>query len=1366
MRALKKTMAMLLAAVLLLGALPAAALGEEDTPLSGAVVYNLGDYNTIVLNEPASEEEYDAMGEAVTARMDPEAEDRWEASGFFTGGNYEITIPGETILFPYEIQFQPMGEEKQSVWFETEEDTAEIAGHTFSLALQPNAEALYLGSKDDADLQAFLAKEFRTDGSSATPLSRNKLDTWGGGRFYMEPMRLKDPGTVTLSELVETAQRNSPNENVPAVTSETPIIWKTYRDSGSMGSDYGPDQYHDGEYDDRYHVGTGADTIDVAALMDQYGTTSSYDHSISPVTSFYVEFIVGKTDSGNSTSQSSADRVRGTITVDSYAAYLSMGFYGSDGASIGGTTSVMDTRFFDAESGRNISVYNYSMSVYDSQWAEGKTINLKLSPSGVSDILTNAGEGASLEIYTGYYENMTELTNAGAQKITNQILAASGSESDLAAISGYPVAIPSMEDLENWSSLPKFTLVLEGGTDGSRVLLPFGVWIIRSVPHFSRVSGLYAEISSGYYRNISVDSQFENGVYTYYLQNDMYPVNGTYYYRMSFSNPESRPFSDYVSITANGVPLSSAELEQLFRINGGYGLPRNYSGSGVTFVLNYTNSYTPNPNGTETFTVRTAPYVAPPSQPGPPSVPDPGPSEPAPGPVVYPKLTITGAKDYINNRTSYVMQERDDGYYQYGYQTVLLSGVADGTVEITPTFTVSNTGRVIVQDKDETNKPLNLEERNTPVDFENGKPVQYTAYSSEQDASSTTRRNYWVTYVTKSGDDADLFVNGVTNIADTHRDTNDGNKPVRLVDLKDANSYHDIFVANIGGTDITDLKVELLDGQNVQLDSYWTFNGDTLAAFPENLVSNSDDELPNIGKIRLIPVLAPKEAETDPDIIQAGIISGTLRITYTKGGAQQQIDVKLTGVSGDLRLTNNVLRRGVKWVPYVSAVQDNTMINSQYYRYTFTGTLPQGLEFTDAGEIYGVPQEYGEYQLQVQLTYTGPASSILTGVPDGVDIRFLTPEEREDIERRLSCEGPVTLIIEEPTPYNVHEVPGEEGYRYVIETHVGNPQGDFEFILDRIEDKIFQSSGPHPQFYKFYLDGQELQDGVDYTHEEGSTVITIKAQTFRNAGQGTHVIAAEFFPGGTRTTANTRNMKTSSQTYTYGTGTGGTTGPGSSGGSTTNKTPTRGSTSTSRPAVSVTPGSQEASSSLPFGDDSPTSVFYEDIKWVYDNGLMIGTTDGTFSPGSPLTPGAIVTVLARMTKADLTQYEEEDEEIPADLWYAAAAVWAKQSGLLPEGGASMFQSSLNRGQMAVMLVNYMQAMGMTPAAPENPTAFADAADMTPEAEAAFQILYQYGVFQGTASGAMDPNGITNRGQFAALIHRTFNVISENTQSAS
>ena len=100
------------------------------------------------------------------------------------------------------------------------------------------------------------------------------------------------------------------------------------------------------------------------------------------------------------------------------------------------------------------------------------------------------------------------------------------------------------------------------------------------------------------------------------------------------------------------------------------------------------------------------------------------------------------------------------------------------------------------------------------------------------------------------------------------------------------------------------------------------------------------------------------------------------------------------------------------------------------------------------------------------------------------------------------------------------------------------------------------------------------------------------------------------------------------------------------------------------------------------------------------------------------------------------------------------------NGLLPQGAEIAFQAPMARGAFAVMLVKYLQTLGVDCTLPAEPIAFTDAQDMTQEENDAFQVLYQFGIFKGIGNYTMDSDGITTRAQLAVLLHR-LSVFVEN-----
>lgn len=635
---------------------------------------------------------------------------------------------------------------------------------------------------------------------------------------------------------------------------------------------------------------------------------------------------------------------------------------------------------------------------------------------------------------------------------------------------------------------------------------------------------------------------------------------------------------------------------------------------------------------------------------------------------------------------AWVMPYEDDSYYYNGYQTVFVMDQDDegNPVPVTaetlkPRFYTGS--KVHVYAGHDGQSGTAQESGSTEVAFTSGKPIQYSAAAE----NGTHLKNYWVTYVTQQ-EGASLFVNGATN--STHKDEETG-LPVREIFLTPEYDYkHDIFFANIGDEALTGLYVKLEDAQNIRLDTYWTI-GDTTTLAPLSTVeqTSNDGELWNVGKIRLISTAT------------TGDISGKLTIGSANGG---EVTMLLTGISGTPEITTTEIVDGVKYVPYSSVIQTNSMYAADSISFELVeGELPEGVELMPDGELYGVPQEIGEFEFYVKMYYKG----------------------------EYADSAGYTLTIIENSDSNVWEST-DSGYEVTIPVgEEDTTQGEHAYVLTEYADQVFESQGEFDYFVDFWLDGEKLIRDVDYLAEEGSTKITIYAETFREAGTGSHTIAAEFREGGTEDGA----LKRAAQNYIM------------EEEESAPVTPPSGGNPAPAPVVPTT--------GMPFYDVYQSAWYFNDVKWAYENGWMIGVSGSRFAPNEAVSQATIVTVLARMADVDLTKYEENPyPSIPDGKWYTASAVWALENKLLPTaefGG----EGPIGRDHMAIMLVKYLKHLDVQVKRPANPMEFADADQMTKEAEEAFQILYACGVFKGVGENRMEPASATTRAQFSALINR-------------
>lgn len=957
--------------------------------------------------------------------------------------------------------------------------------------------------------------------------------------------------------------------------------------------------------------------------------------------------------------------------------------------------------------------HRYQLNIGEGKWTDGPArISMELNSQ-----FPNQGSLRAV-VYEGRFTTAESLPAAAGREVSD-IWKTSGTGAHLA-------------DYSDWQNQPEFTLVLYRGEEIAQ-LLAFSVNMYLSSLRLSPDYSLYAESTSPHatYRpQVSSTWNYDRNNYTTYLftMRGEYPANGSYYLNLSLDNPNPNDESgglngiNFVKKAVVGSYKSEAEAAgvtdikaQLFsdaQQNGGY--KADYS-QGVTFTVFTTT------DKVMSVTVKTVEDKELPSAPRPLSA------------DTYFQIRTAYKSKGSSQFNYYVMPYGDDSYYYNGYQTVFLldgtSAIPDGTT-IYPVFYQGN--KVDVHLGHDNESTVKQESGTSAITLKSGEAIHYSAAAE----NGTHLKNYWVTFLTKQSG-AKLFVNGVTNADLSHCDT-DGT-PIREVFLDDAHgNHHDVFFANIGDTELTGLYVKLENAQSIKLDDYWTIREGTqntsLSAFDstesklgDNSSYASYGELKNVAKVRLIPD-------------GAGAISGTLVIGST--ATNEEVRIKLTGTAGVPKITTTSIVNGVKYVPYSSVIQTNNMYASNAIKFDLvSGTLPAGMIVKPNGEVYGVPQVAGTFTFKVRATYNNDPT--------------------------LYDEKEFTLKIAENTDSNVYTAT-DSGYDITV--HIGEDRGGYHFVLDGYKNQTFKTEGELGYFIDLWLDGRKLVRDVDYTAESGSTVITIFGETLDGNDDGngnTHTIAAEFREGD----KDEGTLKRAAQNYVIegvsskpnnpgpsdpGTSNPGTSRPGGTSGGSSNTSKKPDSTTPSKDDEKqneTTPPAPETPKGL-YSDVKEQDWFYDDVKWAKDNEIMTGVGNDMFAPDEPISQATIVTTLARLIKIDLSQFDGITyDDITPGQWYTNAAIWAKQSGILPDYSTFAGTAELSRDGMAIMLVKFLRSMGVDINVDITGIDFADAGQMTDAGREAFQVLYHYGIFRGVGGNRMDPLSSTTRAQFAALMHR-------------
>jgi len=181
----------------------------------------------------------------------------------------------------------------------------------------------------------------------------------------------------------------------------------------------------------------------------------------------------------------------------------------------------------------------------------------------------------------------------------------------------------------------------------------------------------------------------------------------------------------------------------------------------------------------------------------------------------------------------------------------------------------------------------------------------------------------------------------------------------------------------------------------------------------------------------------------------------------------------------------------------------------------------------------------------------------------------------------------------------------------------------------------------------------------------------------------------------------------------------------------------------------------------PFADVKESDWFYGSVEYAFKNGLMVGTSDTTFSPYMNTTRGMIVTILHRLEGRPKSDTANAFTDVGADKYYTDAVAWARDNIIVSGYGNGMFgpEDSITREQMAVILMNYAKYKGYDISMKADLSKFADEESISPWAKDAISWANAEGLIQGSGSQLM-PVDNALRCQVAAILQRFLETIAK------
>ena len=175
-----------------------------------------------------------------------------------------------------------------------------------------------------------------------------------------------------------------------------------------------------------------------------------------------------------------------------------------------------------------------------------------------------------------------------------------------------------------------------------------------------------------------------------------------------------------------------------------------------------------------------------------------------------------------------------------------------------------------------------------------------------------------------------------------------------------------------------------------------------------------------------------------------------------------------------------------------------------------------------------------------------------------------------------------------------------------------------------------------------------------------------------------------------------------------------------------------------------------------FADAKNTAWYHDGVHYCLDSGLMVGTSDTTFSPNDNITRAQIVTMLWRL-EGSQSVAGNGYKDVKSDAYYSSAVAWASENSIVDGYGDENFgpNDSITREQLAAIMYRYAKFKSMDVSVGEdtNILDFDDATSISTYAVPAIQWACGSGVMNGTDTFKISPKGTATRAQAACIMQR-------------
>ena len=176
---------------------------------------------------------------------------------------------------------------------------------------------------------------------------------------------------------------------------------------------------------------------------------------------------------------------------------------------------------------------------------------------------------------------------------------------------------------------------------------------------------------------------------------------------------------------------------------------------------------------------------------------------------------------------------------------------------------------------------------------------------------------------------------------------------------------------------------------------------------------------------------------------------------------------------------------------------------------------------------------------------------------------------------------------------------------------------------------------------------------------------------------------------------------------------------------------------------------------LPF-EDIPAGMWnYREIKYIYQNHIIDGLNETTFSPDGYFTWADAIQALYRLAGNNNIN-NNITPAAPERAWYHDALDWAREYSLIGIANDETFEPgrAISRQDFALLLYRYDTIyLGYSGKSEISLESYPDAQNLDWEAAAALRWMLNYQIMAGTPEGNLNPGDLTTRSHAAVFFYR-------------